>query len=53
MLRCRVTTQPDNTRFLLVEHSDSDPSALLAALRASDEPSSSSQVCLTMRVALP
>lgn len=53
VLRCRVVPQPDNTRFLLVERSDSNPSALLAALRASDEPPSSSQVCVTMRVALP
>lgn len=52
VLRCRVAPQPGGSRFLLVERSDSDPAALLAALRASDEPRSSG-VCPMLRMALP
>jgi hypothetical protein len=53
VLRCRLTPQPDGSRILFVERSDSDPAALLAALRAADEPPNSGGVCLTMRVLLP
>ncbi|MDQ1738405.1 MAG: hypothetical protein QOE53_57 [Pseudonocardiales bacterium] len=52
VLRCRVAPQPDGSRFLLVERSDSDPAALLAALRASDEPRSSG-ACPMIRMVLP
>jgi len=40
VLRCTVAPQPDGTRDLVVERSDSDPSGLLAALRVADEPPS-------------
>lgn len=40
VLRCTIKPQPDGTRDLVVERSDSDPAALLAALRAADEPRS-------------
>ena len=52
VLRCRVAGQSDGSRFLVVERSDSDPAALLAALRAPDEPRSSG-VCLTVRPVVP
>ncbi len=38
VLRCRVAPQPGGTSDLLVERSDSDPGALLAALRPQDQP---------------
>lgn len=39
VLRCTVVSQPgDHSRGLLIERSDSDPAALLKALRAPDEP---------------
>jgi hypothetical protein len=37
VLRCSVTPQAGSVRYLLVERSDGDPAALLAALRAPDE----------------
>jgi hypothetical protein len=40
VLRCSVAPRAGGTRYLQVERSDSDPSALLAALRAPDEPRS-------------
>lgn len=52
VLRCSVTPQADGRRFLLAERSDSDPAALLAALRAPDEPRSSG-VCPLARMLLP
>lgn len=38
VLRCSVAPRAGGTRYLQVERSDSDPAALLAALRAPDEP---------------
>jgi hypothetical protein len=53
VLRCSVKPQPGGAgRTLLVERSDSDPAALLAALRARDEPPTSG-VCLTIRMLVP
>lgn len=52
VLRCRVVPQPGGSRYLLVERSDSDPAALLAALRASDEPPSSGP-CPMIRMVVP
>ena len=52
VLRCVVAPQPDGSRFLLVERSDSDPAALLAALRSPDEPASGG-VCPMIRMVLP
>ena len=52
VLRCRVAPQPDGSRFLLTERSTSDPTALLAALRSSDEPRSSG-ACPMIRVVVP
>jgi uncharacterized protein YceK len=52
VLRCRAAPQPNGSRFLLVERSDSDPAALLAALRAPDEPRSGG-VCPMIRMVLP
>jgi hypothetical protein len=40
VLRCSVAPRAGGTRYLQVERSDSDPAALLAALRAPDEPHS-------------
>ena len=52
VLRCSVAPQPDGSRDLLVERSDSDPTALLTALRAPDEPRSSG-VCPMIRMVVP
>jgi hypothetical protein len=37
VLRCSVVPQPGGTRYLVVERSDSDPAALLTALRSPDQ----------------
>jgi len=52
VLRCSVAPQPDGRRFMLTERSDSDPTALLAALRSPDEPRSSG-VCPMIRMVVP
>jgi len=52
VLRCTVVSQPGGGRVLLVERSDSDPAALLAAVRAPDEPRSSG-ACPMMRMVVP
>ncbi|MEA2207381.1 MAG: hypothetical protein QOE77_4157 [Blastocatellia bacterium] len=59
VLRCTVTPQvgavtpqANTVRYLLVERSDSDPSALLAALRVADE-APSKGVCPAMAMVVP
>jgi hypothetical protein len=52
VLRCRIAPVVGGGRFLYVERSDSDPTALLAALRAPNQPRSNG-VCPMMRVLVP
>jgi hypothetical protein len=52
VLRCTVAPQPDGHRYLLTERSDSDPAALLAALRTPDEPPSGG-ACPMIRMVVP
>jgi hypothetical protein len=52
VLRCMVTSPVDGDRYLLIERSDSDPTALLAALRAPDEPPSSG-ACPAIAMVVP
>jgi hypothetical protein len=52
VLLCTVKPQPDGTRDLLVERSDSDPAALLAALRVADQPPSKG-ACPMLAVVVP
>jgi hypothetical protein len=52
VLRCRIAPEVGGGRFLFVERSDSDATALLAALRAPDQPRSNG-VCPMMRVLVP
>jgi hypothetical protein len=52
VLRCSVSGQADGHRYLLVERSDGNPAALLAALRARDEPPTSG-VCPMIRMVVP
>jgi hypothetical protein len=52
VLRCRVAPEVGGGRYLFIERSDSDPAALLAALRAPDQPRSNG-VCTMLRVLVP
>jgi hypothetical protein len=53
VLRCTVTgLHGDHSRGLLIERSDSDPAALLAALRAPDEPRSGGE-CPAIAMVVP
>jgi hypothetical protein len=52
VLRCTVKPQPDGTRDLVVERSNSDPANLLAALRVGDEPPSKG-VCPALAMVVP
>lgn len=53
VLRCTVVgPHGDHSRGLLIERSDSDPAALLAALRAPDEPRSSG-ACPAIAMVVP
>jgi len=52
VLRCRVAPQPGGSRYLLVERSDSNPNALLTALRTPDEPLSKG-ACPMIAVVVP
>lgn len=52
VLRCSVAPRAGGTRYLQVERSDSDPTALLAALRAPDEPRSKG-ACPAIAMAVP
>ena len=52
VLRCSVVTKNGTTRTVLAERSDSDPTALLTALRAPSEPRTSG-VCPMFRVMMP
>jgi hypothetical protein len=52
VLRCSVAPRAGGTRYLQVERSDSDPAALLAALRAPDEPLSKG-ACPSIAMVVP
>jgi len=52
VLRCSVAPPIGGTRYLVAERSDSDPAALLAALRAPDE-ARSNGVCPAIAMVVP